>query len=178
MYARLYSPTSPLVAIAGKYAAKVTVDLPVLSAASSVPAFSSKVKPPLSALSFTSSTQALTPRITKSLNTLTAAAAAQALDVRVKPILNALSLVASLPDLTVILPTPEAVRFGAVPSPTQAGWVSANEAWMVEGSLGIKDGVTAPTNETGRAYMYIDSADGDLKIIFADGTIKTIATNP
>ena len=40
------------------------------------------------------------------------------------------------------------------------------------------DGVTAPASVTGEGYMYIDTADGDLKIKFGDGTTKTIATNP
>ena len=41
----------------------------------------------------------------------------------------------------------------------------------------ITDGVTAPGAATGRARIYVDTADGDLKIIFADGTIKTIVVD-
>lgn len=43
--------------------------------------------------------------------------------------------------------------------------------------LDVTDGVTAPGAATGRARIYVDTADGDLKIIFADGTIKTIVTD-
>jgi hypothetical protein len=43
--------------------------------------------------------------------------------------------------------------------------------------LDVTDGVTAPGAATGRARIYVDSADGDLKVIFADGTIKTIVTD-
>lgn len=43
--------------------------------------------------------------------------------------------------------------------------------------LRIKDGVTAPGAATGGANIYVDTADGDLKIVFADGTVKTIVTD-
>lgn len=41
----------------------------------------------------------------------------------------------------------------------------------------LSDGVTAPTAVAGKAYIYVDVADGDLKIIFGDGTVKTIVTD-
>ena len=43
--------------------------------------------------------------------------------------------------------------------------------------LSVTDGVTAPGAATGRARIYVDSADGDLKVVFADGTVKTIVTD-
>lgn len=47
----------------------------------------------------------------------------------------------------------------------------------IDGAVEIKDGMTAPTATTGYAKIYVDSADGDLKVIFADGTVKTIVTD-
>ena len=44
-------------------------------------------------------------------------------------------------------------------------------------SLILTDGVTAPATSLGFASIYIDSADGDLKIKFGDGTVKTISTD-
>lgn len=43
--------------------------------------------------------------------------------------------------------------------------------------LVLTDGIAAPGNITGRAQLYVDSADGDLKIRFSDGVIKTIVTD-
>jgi hypothetical protein len=45
------------------------------------------------------------------------------------------------------------------------------------GALGVPDGVTAPATTTGWAHIYVDTADGDLKVKFGDGTIKTIVTD-
>lgn len=41
----------------------------------------------------------------------------------------------------------------------------------------LADGITAPSATVGRAKLYVDTADGDLKVIFGDGTVKTIATD-
>ena len=41
----------------------------------------------------------------------------------------------------------------------------------------LTDGVDEPVLAVGRAIVYVDSADGDLKIKFSDGTIKTIITD-
>lgn len=44
--------------------------------------------------------------------------------------------------------------------------------------IALADGVTAPSSSlAGFAQMYIDTADGDLKIRFADGTVKTIVVD-
>ena len=43
--------------------------------------------------------------------------------------------------------------------------------------LRITDGITAPAAVGGFARIYVDTADGDLKVIFGDGTVKTIVTD-
>ena len=43
--------------------------------------------------------------------------------------------------------------------------------------LQLTDGVSAPDPVAGVTQIYVDSADGDLKVQFGDGTIKTIATD-
>jgi len=40
--------------------------------------------------------------------------------------------------------------------------------------LSIQDGISEPTAAVGRAFLYIDSADGDLKIKYSDSTVKLI----
>lgn len=41
----------------------------------------------------------------------------------------------------------------------------------------MTDGVTAPSTDSGWGILYIDTADGDLKIKFGDGTVKTIVAD-
>lgn len=41
----------------------------------------------------------------------------------------------------------------------------------------LADGVTAPGATVGSAKLYVDTSDGDLKVIFGDGVIKTLATD-
>jgi len=41
----------------------------------------------------------------------------------------------------------------------------------------LVDGITAPSTVTSRAFIYIDTADGDLKIKYGDGTTKTIVVD-
>lgn len=43
--------------------------------------------------------------------------------------------------------------------------------------MALVDGIAAPSAQAGRALIYVDTADGDLKVKFADGTTKTIATD-
>ncbi|WP_299693841.1 hypothetical protein [uncultured Tateyamaria sp.] len=47
----------------------------------------------------------------------------------------------------------------------------------VSGLLGVADGITAPGAEVGFAQIYVDSADGDLKVVFPGGTVRTIAND-
>jgi len=46
-----------------------------------------------------------------------------------------------------------------------------------DGGVSLRDGITAPATLTGWALLYVDSADGDLKIKFGDGTVKTIVVD-
>lgn len=43
--------------------------------------------------------------------------------------------------------------------------------------LRLADGITAPSAQSGSATIYVDSADGDLKVVFSDGVVKTIVTD-
>jgi hypothetical protein len=54
---------------------------------------------------------------------------------------------------------------------------ATNSLLVVEGGIAIKDGITAPSTSSGYAQIYVDSADGDLKIRFGNGTTKTIVTD-
>lgn len=49
--------------------------------------------------------------------------------------------------------------------------------FMYGTALAVTDGITAPAATTGKAKIYVDVADGDLKVIFSDGVIKTIVTD-
>jgi hypothetical protein len=41
----------------------------------------------------------------------------------------------------------------------------------------IVDGITAPSTLSGYAQIYVDTADGDLKVKFGDGTVAVIAAD-
>jgi hypothetical protein len=43
--------------------------------------------------------------------------------------------------------------------------------------LQIGDGISAPGTTSGRASIYVDTADGDLKIKYGDGVVKTIVVD-
>lgn len=45
------------------------------------------------------------------------------------------------------------------------------------GILTLTDGVTAPAAVVGKAFIFVDAADGDLKVRFGDGITKTLATD-
>ena len=41
----------------------------------------------------------------------------------------------------------------------------------------LTDGVTAPSTVAGWALIYVDTADGDLKVKFGDGHVEVIAAD-
>jgi len=53
------------------------------------------------------------------------------------------------------------------------GLSNPDEKLDVNGAITIKDGMSAPSTHTGKATIFVD-IDGDLKIKFGDGTVKTI----
>ena len=53
------------------------------------------------------------------------------------------------------------------------GLSDPDEKLDVNGAITIKDGMSAPSTHTGKATLFVD-VDGDLKIKFGDGTVKTI----
>src|SRR5690606_28803733 len=55
-------------------------------------------------------------------------------------------------------------------------WTAASVMFAASVLL-VEDGVSAPATRTGYASIYVDSADGDLKVKFGDGTVKTIVTD-
>jgi len=55
--------------------------------------------------------------------------------------------------------------------------VSVDTELHIGGAIRIPDGLTAPVAIVGEAQLYVDTADGDLKVIFGDGTVKTIVTD-
>jgi hypothetical protein len=46
-----------------------------------------------------------------------------------------------------------------------------------DGAWGLRDGITAPATDGTFALLFVDAADGDLKIKFGDGTVKLIVTD-
>lgn len=66
--------------------------------------------------------------------------------------------------------------FSAVEAGTEKAYIGI--AGLISGqTLEVTDGVTAPSTVAGKAQIYVDTADGDLKIKFGDGTVKTIVTD-
>jgi len=67
--------------------------------------------------------------------------------------------------------------------PGGSSYVWRNPVWeLVTPSAGsdmltIVDGITAPATVSGVAQIYVDAADGDLKIRFGDGVTKTIVVD-
>jgi hypothetical protein len=58
-----------------------------------------------------------------------------------------------------------------------SGGIGVAGSINIGGFYGLVDGIAAPSAESGYARIYVDSADGDLKVIFGDGIIKTLATD-
>lgn len=54
---------------------------------------------------------------------------------------------------------------------------TTNSKLTIESGIAIKDGIAAPATSAGYAQIYVDTADGDLKVKFGDGTVKTLATD-
>lgn len=49
--------------------------------------------------------------------------------------------------------------------------------WVPAGGLSLLDGITEPGTDAGYATIYVDTADGDLKVKFGDGTVKLIVAD-
>jgi len=47
----------------------------------------------------------------------------------------------------------------------------------VYGDMRVQDGIAAPATDAGYAILYVDSADGDLKVKFGDGFVRVIAAD-
>lgn len=62
-------------------------------------------------------------------------------------------------------------------SPATGGGLTLGKADLPLAHLAISDGVTAPVANVASAQIYVDSADGDLKVKFGDGVVKTLATD-
>ena len=65
---------------------------------------------------------------------------------------------------------------GAIRLTTNSG-TSTNVFVSANNALALRDGQTAPATIAGLAQIYVDTADGDLKVRFGDGTIKTIVVD-
>jgi hypothetical protein len=78
-----------------------------------------------------------------------------------------------------------ALRGGAYASYISVSSAGLGENYVTIGGIGLRilggylglQTITAPSVETSFDLIFIDTADGDLKIKFRNGTVKTIATN-
>ena len=61
--------------------------------------------------------------------------------------------------------------------PTKRAFESLLAQWAVQPGLVVADGVTAPQPHTGQATIYVDVADGDLKVKFGNGFVRTIGAD-
>lgn len=74
----------------------------------------------------------------------------------------------------LLLTTGEALQTHDTVSAVQADLDALREAST---QLIITDGITAPGATAGVAKIYVDTADGDLKCVFSDSTVKTIVVD-
>lgn len=58
-----------------------------------------------------------------------------------------------------------------------SGQATFKQEVSFESYIELEDGITAPSVGSGKARIYVDSSDGDLKIVFGDSTVKTIVTD-
>jgi hypothetical protein len=57
------------------------------------------------------------------------------------------------------------------------GVTSPAEKLDVDGAICIKDGMSPPSTHAGKASIYVDSSDGNLKVKFGNGAVRTIVTD-
>lgn len=57
-----------------------------------------------------------------------------------------------------------------------AGFVSATSI-SSSSFTSIADGIATPQTQAGQARIFVDSSDGDLKVLFGDGTVKLIVSD-
>lgn len=80
--------------------------------------------------------------------------------------------------LRLLSPNAVGLRAGLVTTGPIGVGVFPKVALQVKGAIALSDGITAPSASiTNYAILYVDSADGDFKIRFSDGTVKTIVVD-
>jgi len=84
-----------------------------------------------------------------------------------------LGLISSVPTLMDGGTGSAAISLGSATRPAATVYTAA----AITDGLHLTDGVSAPSTTLGLAKIYVDTADGDLKVKFGDGTVKTLATD-
>ena len=70
-------------------------------------------------------------------------------------------------------PTEDTIQVTALG--TKMGWNKDGDVNI--NTMAVVDGITAPTAISGQAIIYVDTADGDLKVKFGNGFVATIAAD-